>query len=183
MRRRDCKAQAELETAVPEGRVRGRSWRCARPLAGAALLLGLCGCGLPIITFQGEEAAAGTDKAVTAKAPPIEEPTITGSIDRRPPGFGADLGAEDWRRASAALAVALDPQGNGRPVKWDNPETTLRGSVNPTGLPYVSNDLVCRDFLASVIAPNGGRFLRGTGCKPSGGEWILTRVRAAKSAG
>ncbi|MCJ2035025.1 RT0821/Lpp0805 family surface protein [Methylobacterium sp. J-068] len=152
-------------------------------MAGLAALLGLSGCGLPIITFQGEETAtAGTGTAAQAKAASPDEPTSTGSIDRRPLGFGHDLGAEDWRRASAALAVALDPQGNGRPVKWDNPETTLRGSINPTGLPYVSNDLVCRDFLASVIAPAGSRFVRGTGCKPSGGEWTLTRVRTARSS-
>ena len=179
MRRRDCKAQAVSRKVARDPS------RRAGPLVGAALLLGLCGCGLPIITFQGEETAAAseTPKAALVKAALPEEPTVTGSIDRRTPGFGQDLGAEDWRRAQAALAVALDPQGNGRPVKWDNPETTLRGSVNPTGLPYVANDLVCRDFLASVIAPTGGRFLRGTGCKPSGGEWTLTRVRAAKAAG
>ncbi|GJD73010.1 RT0821/Lpp0805 family surface protein [Methylobacterium goesingense] len=183
MRRRECKAQTtggnDLRTRPAAG-----PRRTARVL-GAALLLGLGGCGLPILTFQGEETAAAgaeTAKATLAKGGPVEEPATTGSIDRKPLGFGADLGAEDWRRASAALAVALDPQGNGRPVKWDNPETTLRGSVNPTGLPYVANDLVCRDFLASVISPAGSRFVRGTGCKPSGGEWGLTRIRAAKSA-
>ena len=186
MRRRDCKAQGVLEKVVPQpvapGGLRGVPRR-ALPLVGATLLLGLSGCGLPIITFQGEEttAATGTSEGAVAKVAVLDDPTSTGSIDKRPLGFGKDLGAEDWRRANAALAVALDPQGNGRPVKWDNPETTLRGSVNPTGLPYVSNDHVCRDFLASVISPAGGRFVRGTGCKPSGGEWILTRVRPAKS--
>jgi surface antigen len=185
MRRLDCKAQA-----VPEIRARRRSpsvpHRATRAL-GLSVLLGLSGCGLPIITFQAEETAAGAvaeaakrgDKASAALS---DEPTVTGRIDKRPLGFGNDLGAEDWRRANAALAVALDPQGNGRPVKWDNPETTLRGSVNPTGLPYVANDLVCRDFLASVISPAGSRFVRGTGCKPSGGEWTLTKVRAARAS-
>ena len=110
--------------------------------ASASWSCSLFGCGLPLITFQTEEAAARSPK-----------PVSTGSIDKRPVGFGSDLGAEDWRRANAALAVALDPQGNGRPVKWDNPETALRGAVNPTGLPYVANDHICRDFLASVIAP------------------------------
>jgi len=185
MRRLDCKAQA-----VPEIRARRRSpsvpHRATRAL-GLSVLLGLSGCGLPIITFQAEETAAGAvagaaQRGDTARAALPDEPATTGSIDKRPLGFGNDLGAEDWRRANAALAVALDPQGNGRPVKWDNPETTLRGSVNPTGLPYVANDLVCRDFLASVISPAGSRFVRGTGCKPSGGEWTLTKVRAAKAS-
>ena len=185
MRRRDCKAQA-----VPEIHVRRRSRTVARRATraiGLSVLLGLSGCGLPIITFQAEETVAGAvaeaakrgDKASAALS---DEPTVTGSIDKRPLGFGNDLGVEDWRRANAALAVALDPQGNGRPVKWDNPETTLRGSVNPTGLPYVANDLVCRDLLASVISPAGSRFVRGTGCKPSGGDWTLTKVRTAKAA-
>lgn len=188
MRRRECKAQTIGGNGLRTRPAAGPR-RTARAL-GAALLLGLGGCGLPIITFQGEETAAagaetakvGFAKDTLAKGGPVEEPATTGSIDRKPLGFGADLGAEDWRRASAALAVALDPQGNGRPVKWDNPETTLRGSVNPTGLPYVANELVCRDFLASVISPAGSRFVRGTGCKPSGGEWGLTRIRAAKSS-
>lgn len=150
-------------------RAASHAWRAL----AALVFLPLSGCGLPIITFQ-------TETVAEAALPP--EPTSTGSIARPPESFGRDLGAEDWRRAHAALSVALDPQGNGRPVKWDNPETSLRGSVNPTGLPYVSNDQVCRDFLASVIAPGRSRFLRGTGCKPSGGEWALKRVRGTKTA-
>ena len=109
------------------------------------------------------------------------EPVVTGSIGKRPASFGSDLGDEDWRRAHAALAVALDPQGNGRPVKWDNPDSNLRGSVNPTGLPYVAEDEICRDFLATVIAPEGSRFVRGTGCKPSGGAWTLKKLRRSKT--
>lgn len=147
-------------------------------LAGlVAACLGLAGCSQPLITFQSDT----SDPVQAAAAPAADpaDPTVTGSIRKRPPTFGADLGAEDWRRAQAALAVALDPQGNGRPVKWDNPETALRGSVNPTGLPYVAEDEVCRDFLASVITPDRSRFLRGTGCKPSGGTWELKRVRNA----
>ena len=79
------------------------------------------------------------------------------------------------------MAVALDPQGNGKPVKWDNPDTGLRGIVNPTALPFVQNDEICRPFLASVVAPGGSRFLRGTGWRPSGGAWELKSIRATKS--
>lgn len=147
-------------------------------LAGlVAACLGLAGCSQPLITFQSD--ASDPVKTTAASEADPADPTMTGSIRKRPTTFGADLGAEDWRRAQAALAVALDPQGNGRPVKWDNPETALRGSVNPTGLPYVSEEEVCRDFLASVITPDRSRFLRGTGCKPSGGTWELKRVRNA----
>ncbi|MCJ2088734.1 hypothetical protein MKK88_22530 [Methylobacterium sp. E-005] len=134
-----------------------------------SMMLVLCGCSQPLLVFRGE-----------TEAPPIvAEPTVTGSIEKRPLSFGKDLAEEDWRRARAALTVALDPQGNGRPVKWDNPETGLHGTVNPTGLPYVADDLICRNFLASVVGPQRNRFVRGTGCKPSGGAWTLTRVRTA----
>ena len=174
MRRSESKAQPVSIRAVVAPRL-ARA-RCAAVLASGsvALALSLAGCGIPILTFQSEGKA---EPDVT-----VPEPLVTGSIDKRPKSFGGEMSDEDWRRAHAALAVALDPQGNGRPVKWDNPETTLRGSVNPTGLPYVANDLVCRDFLASVISPAGSRFVRGTGCKPSGGEWTLTKVRAARAS-
>lgn len=144
-------------------------------MLAAGLLSLLSACSQPLLIFR-------SDPAPEAKADALaDEPTVTGSISRRPTSFGSDLGEEDWRRAYAALSVALDPQGNGKPVKWDNPESSLRGSINPTGLPYVAHDLICRDFLASVIAPGRNRFVRGTGCKPSGGEWELKRIRAGKA--
>ena len=166
MRRSDCKA---LAAAACAGRRRPRTRLCAALPAGLALILA-AGCSGPILTFQAEaDVAPG-------------EPASTGSIAKAPTSFGRDLGDEDWRRAHAALGVALDPQGNGRPVKWDNPESGLRGSVNPTSLPFVSRDEVCRDFLASIVTPEGGRFLRGTGCKPSGGTWELRRLKASRTA-
>ena len=140
-------------------------------LTALVLCVVLCGCSQPLLVFRGERAP-----------PAAEEPAVTGSIERRPVSFGDDLGEEDWRRARAALAVALDPQGNGRPVQWDNPETGLKGSVNPTGLPYVAEDRICRNFLAAVIGPRRSRFVRGTGCKLSGGEWTLKRVRSAEGS-
>ncbi len=159
MRLRLCKA---LDRVVPMA----FAWMTAGFVAASCT-----GCSGPVLSFQAKEPAA---------AP---EPLVTGSIAKRPTRFGADLGDEDWRRAHGALAMALDPQGNGRPVKWDNPETAMRGSVNPTGLPYVAGDEICRDFLATVVAggEGKGRFLRGTGCKLTGGEWELKRLRSARS--
>ncbi|GJE77956.1 MULTISPECIES: RT0821/Lpp0805 family surface protein [Methylorubrum] len=165
MRLRRCK---ELVRDVP----------AAFAWVATGLVVAACaGCSGPVLSFQTKEA-------------PAPEPLVTGSIAKRPTRFGPDLGDEDWRRAHSALTTALDPQGNGRPVKWDNPETAMRGSVNPTGLPYVAGDEICRDFLATVVAGNDGgtsgsggksRFLRGTGCKLTGGEWELKRLRSAKS--
>lgn len=135
----------------------------------AALSAALGGCSQPLLLFR------GAPEPVAA----AEEPTTTGSIQARPKTFGRDLTDEDWRRAKAALTVALDPQGNGRPVKWDNPDSGMHGSVNPTGLPYVAEDQICRNFLASVVGSETNRFVRGTGCKPSGGEWTLKTMRTA----
>ena len=173
MRRSESKAQPVSIRAVVAPRPARARCAAALTSGSVALALSLAGCGIPILTFQSE---SKSEPDVT-----VPEPLVTGSIDKRPKSFGSEMSDEDWRRAHAALAVALDPQGNGRPVKWDNPDSSLRGSVNPTGLPYVANDLICRDFLASVIAPSRSRFVRGTGCKPSGGEWELTRIRTAKA--
>ncbi|WP_183438591.1 RT0821/Lpp0805 family surface protein [Methylobacterium sp. R2-1] len=181
MRLRPCKAlglaRARALPAEGEaGSMRGPAIRhgFAGRIAGL-LTLGLaaisCGaCSGPILSFKTEE------------APAAPEPLVTGSIPKRPVSFGRDLDGEDWRRAHAALSVALDPQGNGRPVKWENPETAMRGAINPTGLPYVAGDEICRDFLATVVGSANNRFVRGTGCKPSGGEWELKRLRTSSNA-
>lgn len=161
---------------MPSGTsLRGASAGLSAARLLSAVALALCtGCSGPNLTFRGQGAEA---------AGPAErkgDPVSTGSIGKPPKNFGRDLDDEDWRRAHAAMSVALDPQGNGKPVKWENPDTTMRGMVSPTGLPYVANDEVCRDFLASVIAPQRSRFVRGTGCRPAGGAWWLKRLRSAK---
>lgn len=177
MRLRPCKALGKAlararsaEPAMAALRIAPRIVSRAVSLLAASVAVAACGaCSGPILSFTAKE------------APVAPEPLVTGSIPKRPTSFGRDLDGEDWRRAHAALSVALDPQGNGRPVKWENPETAMRGSVNPTGLPYVAGDEICRDFLATVVGGATSRFVRGTGCKPSGGEWELKRLRSAKS--
>ncbi|MFE1603153.1 RT0821/Lpp0805 family surface protein [Methylobacterium sp. ID0610] len=155
------------------------TWRPALALLLASVatagVLASAGCSQPLLVFQAKPEAA-------AAVPEPAEPVTTGSIGPLAPrSFGGDLTTEDWRRAKSALAVALDPQGNGQPVKWDNPESKMRGMVNPTGLPYVANDEICRNFLATVIAPSGSRFVRGTGCRPSGGSWELKSLKATRA--
>jgi hypothetical protein len=107
-----------------------------------------------------------------------EEPVTTQSVAPRTISpLSAELGEEDWRRAKAALAVALDPQGAGSPVSWDNPDTTLKGTFTPVGQPFVKSDEICRAFLASVQGQAANSSLQGTACRPSGGEWVLKDVR------
>lgn len=108
-----------------------------------------------------------------------EEEISTGSIELAPPGaaLSRELTAEDWRRAGAALGVALDPQGNGQSASWDNPETGLKGQFTPVGAPFVRNDEICRGFLATLVSAAGLKWMQGSACKPSGAEWSLREVR------
>src|SRR5919107_6018958 len=80
-----------------------------------------------------------------------DEPSSTAAITPKAISpLSAELGEEDWRRAKAALAVALDPQGPGSQVSWDNPDTALKGAFTPTGAPFVKNDEICRAFSAHL---------------------------------
>ncbi len=143
----------------------------ARWLARAALVAGLAGalgaCSFALPSFMGGEGPEET----------------TGSIVKATPEskISAGLAAEDWRRAKGAIALALDPQGNGKPVKWDNPETRFAGDITPLGSPYVEDDEICRRFTASVEAPSG-RVQRyaGRACRVTGDEWALKQVATAQ---
>jgi surface antigen len=144
-----------------------RPVQCKARLPGLLVALGLAlpggGCSFAVPLVSSEASVA--------------EPASTGTIAKRPePVLSPELGPEDWRRASAALAVALDPQGNGKPVKWENPETELHGAINPTAPPFVQNDEICRAFHATVAGPSFLKDLRGTACRPSGGAWALKQV-------
>lgn len=134
---------------------------------GALLCLsaGLGGCSLTLSSFENEP----------------EE--VTGSIVTRPPvtpRFPSDLEPEDLRRAMGALALALNPQGNGQPVKWDNPESRRSGAIVPSGGPFVASDEICRHFTATVARPRGpSTSLAGTACKLSADEWQIRKLSAS----
>jgi surface antigen len=110
-----------------------------------------------------------------------EEPQTTGSL---PSNAGRvlspDLNDEDWRRAKAALGVALDPQGPGTQVSWDNPASSMKGSFTPTGAPFVKDDQICRTFASALSGPATAS-LQGTACRPSGGEWVIKDVKPTKA--
>lgn len=111
-----------------------------------------------------------------------EEPRATGAIAAKATtALSADLDEEDWRRARAALAVALDPQGPGTQVSWDNPATTMRGTFTPAGAPFVKNDEICRAFSASLSGPSSAA-LQGTACRPSGGDWAIKDVKPVRGS-
>jgi surface antigen len=93
------------------------------------------------------------------------------------------LGPEDIRRAHGALALALDPQGNGSPVSWDNAESRSSGRFTPVSGPFLKDDEVCRAFLSLVVTPMDRRSLQGTACRPSGGEWAIRQMGDWKQGG
>ena len=131
---------------------------------GVSLTLSACSFSLPSIVPSPEDA--------------------TGSIGRADGSpLSPEIGGEDWRRARGALAIALDPQGNGTAVAWDNSDTQLKGSITPVGQPYVKADEVCRAFLASIVRPSHETSLQGTACKLGGGEWAIREIRPFKRPG
>lgn len=132
---------------------------------GAALALGACAIAIPLSPFG------------------MAEPATTGSIGPVSP-LDPALDAEDWRRARAAMAVALDPQGNGAPTAWDNPDTGRSGEFEAASRPYARDDRVCRDFRA-VIARSGeaARVVSGAACRVSESAWRIENVEGAPSRG
>lgn len=128
--------------------------------------------GLTLLGFL----VGGCSFSLPSMAPAPEE--TTGSIRTVESRLSSELGQEDWRRAKGALAVALHPQGNGRPVKWDNPETKMAGEIAPAGPPYVEADEVCRKFRARIDPPEGrAKILDGSACKLSAEEWVVRETR------
>lgn len=128
-------------------------------ILAATVGLGACSVALPSLVSDPED--------------------VTGSIT---PAFrsplSADLGAEDWRRAKGALSVALDPQGNGTSVGWDNPESGLKGTFVPVGQPFVQADEVCRVFVATINGTgDANASLQGTACRLSPDEWAIQGVK------
>ncbi len=131
-------------------------------VAGVGLTTGACSVSMPIGSL-------------------VEDQTTTGSVNVKAVSpLSAELGAEDWRRAKGALGIALDPQGNGSSVSWDNPETGMKGTFVPVGQPFVKSDEICRAFLATVIGQASTSSLHGTACRPSGDEWRIKSMKPWK---
>ena len=135
--------------------------RLAGPAVAAALSLmtSACGMSFPMASL-------------------FPEPESTSSITPRVMSpLSPELGGEDWRRAKGALAIALDPQGSGSSVSWDNPDTDMKGNFAPVGQPFVKTDEICRAFLATLVTKDATHSLQGTACRPSGGEWAVKDVK------
>lgn len=137
--------------------------------AAKACILGglpaiLAGCSMafpisPLMSPGSKEDAAGA----------VAKSSLAGLLD-----------AEDWRRAKAALSTALDPQGNGSLVGWDNPDSGNKGSFIPVGKPYPLEAGICRVFLAEVDRKGEEHAMQGTACSDKRGEWTIAEAKPWK---
>jgi surface antigen len=141
-----------------------------RRLVGCALLCqSLAACSV-VAPFS-----PGVDSAPTGSiAKPIEKPPAT-------PALPGSLDEEDRRRALGALAIALDPQGNGTAVRWDNPASKAHGQVTPVGFAYPAKDLICRDFSAQFDTRSGAQSGRGAACRDKSAQWTIAELHIAKA--
>jgi surface antigen len=140
-----------------------------RPLAAAVLLAMFsagCSVSFPIL---GLSSKSEDEVATTSAILPVRGGDRAGPFH----GLASELGPEDMRRADGAMGVALDPQGNGAAVSWDNPQSGIKGSFIPVGGPFLRSDEICRAFIASVQTQTRPHKLQGTACRPSGGEWAV----------
>jgi 17 kDa outer membrane surface antigen len=135
---------------------RWRQLRRAAPIVGLCFSFSLGGCSFSIAPLLGDSDTTGASKPV--------EP-ISSALD-----------LEDWRRAKAAMALALDPKGDGTTVHWDNPTTAANGAFTAVGEPYSVRGRTCRSFLADVTTHASGQHLRGEACRGLADEWAVSMV-------
>jgi surface antigen len=144
------------------------------PFAGVIVSLiaasALCGCSIAIPMASEPSGAMwqGSNE------------DITGSIAKSPLKLSSRLDSEDIRRAGDALGTALDPQGSGASVHWDNPQSGAKGSFTPVGHAYPLDGKICRAFLADVLSGDNVEKLQGAACREKTAEWTLTEVKPFK---
>jgi surface antigen len=131
-------------------------------LGGLPMILAGCSMALPISPLM-----SPGSKVDAAGAVP--KPPLAGLLE-----------PEDWRRAKAALSTALDPQGNGSLVGWDNPDSGNKGSSIPVGKPFSKEIGICRVFLAEVDSKGDEHAMQGTACSDKRGEWTIAETKPWK---
>ena len=120
----------------------------------------------------------------------INSASVAG-VDREPTGsikkvaateqaspLSHNLDVEDWRRARAALGTALDPQGNGATVAWDNPQTGRKGTFIPVAAPYPVDGRVCRAFISKIETSESKEVVQGSACRTGGtDDWAVRDIK------
>lgn len=161
----------------------GVALKAARSVAaGLALAFPLVACSITL-PFTKE-----------ARTQLVEDPDVTGSIPSRDdnllklkPGqvspLSTKLDEEDWRRGRAAMATALDPQGNGHQVRWENVDSGAKGSFAAVGDPFLQKDDICRTFVTMVSVKEPESWFQGTACRATPTEWQIRELKPWKKPG
>ncbi len=169
-----------MSRRVPLTGVLGASRFAGKASAIAGLVVaafGLAGCSV-LAPFESSPASViAADDIVTGSIAP--KPAGPLSI-AQPSPLSPRLDQEDWRRAQAALATALDPQGNGGAARWENSDNGHKGSFAPVGNAFLIKDDICRTFVASISLGEPEQWLQGTACRVSPAEWTIKTVSAWK---
>ncbi len=108
-------------------------------------------------------------------APLTQADEVTGSDSPVP--FGRLLDEEDRRREKAALSTALDPQGDGATVRWENNRSGTKGAITAVGRAYTSDGKICRAFLGELAREALRRTVQGTACAVAAGDWQLRETK------
>jgi hypothetical protein len=132
--------------------------------ATVLLPFALCGCSV-----GGAPLSPDVDMRATGAIPTPAAPAR--------PALPAALDEEDRRRAMGALGIALDPQGNGASVAWNNPVSKAHGTMTPVGYAYPENGLICRKFSAHIESAAGLETDSGAACRDKDAMWTLTDFR------
>jgi hypothetical protein len=153
----------------------------ALPRLAALILLGgwLGGCSILTVFEPARKASLAGDDDLTTASIPSRTRTSADQISPLSP----ELDAEDWRRASAAMATALDPQGNGGLVKWENTASGAKGSFSAAGDAYLIGDEICRNFKARLSGVGGESAHQGSACRAAPGDWRIREHKAIKQSG
>jgi hypothetical protein len=78
------------------------------------------------------------------------------------------------------IATALDPQGDGSTIHWENPKTSHEGSITPVGHAYTADGQVCRAFIGDLVHDKGHRTVQGTACTIAAGQWAAKDMKPFK---
>lgn len=130
-----------------------------------AMSAGGCSTGIPLPSLMANTSADDVTGSIRGVSP------LSNSLDQ-----------EDWRRAKGAMGVALDPQGNGTAVTWENPQSKARGSFTPVGQAKAVDDKICRAFIAELAGSLKNETLQGDACRDRSGEWSVGKVQPFRRA-
>jgi surface antigen len=161
----------------------GVAFKAVRTVAlGAGVIAPLAACSITL-PFQPESRAPLKDDADITGSIPMRKDSLLDTKPGQVSPLSAKLDEEDWRRGKAAMATALDPQGNGHQVRWDNADSGARGSFAAVGDPFLQKDDICRTFVAMVSVKEPDAWFQGTACRATPSEWHIRELKAWKKPG